>query len=397
MEENEGSGSGTTKKFALPSLSEIKRANKVSVVTSAPTLFRRQKHGRRTQTEVPVPPHGGNMAKSSREPGGVRSGHPPSTSHASDMRWKTGADEGSNSVSVSSTLGHKRTREELDSEVELPPKLAETNDRVLPQAETGPQGSTVAEATDSPSIEAVVSSEDRSQVRSLAAASGGVASSSNITTVATPHHPHAIIANPVQKKNPLMKHIRNVPWEVGNIVPDFVLGKTTCAMFLSIRYHCLHPNYIHSRLKELGRQYQLRILLVLVDTKECQKVLQELAKIAILADLTLMLAWSYDEAGRYLETYKAFENKPPDMLMERVDGDFLSRATECLTTVKKVNKTDAATLLSNFQTMDKVITASRDELLLCPGLGPQKAQRLYSLFHQPFRTTKSDTVAQNYC
>ena len=36
----------------------------------------------------------------------------------------------------------------------------------------------------------------------------------------------------VQKKNPVMKHIRNVPWELGDIVPDFVLGKTTCAMFL---------------------------------------------------------------------------------------------------------------------------------------------------------------------
>ena len=36
----------------------------------------------------------------------------------------------------------------------------------------------------------------------------------------------------LQKKNPLMKHIRNVPWEVGNIVPDFELGKTTCALFL---------------------------------------------------------------------------------------------------------------------------------------------------------------------
>ena len=29
-----------------------------------------------------------------------------------------------------------------------------------------------------------------------------------------------------------MKHIRNVPWEVGNIVPDFELGKTACALFL---------------------------------------------------------------------------------------------------------------------------------------------------------------------
>ena len=37
---------------------------------------------------------------------------------------------------------------------------------------------------------------------------------------------------------------------------------------------------------------------------------------------------SYEEAGRYLETYKAYENKPPDSLMERVDSDFSSRVSE---------------------------------------------------------------------
>ena len=78
---------------------------------------------------------------------------------------------------------------------------------------------------------------------------------------------------------------------------------------------------------------------------------------------------SYEEAGRYLETYKAYENKPPDSLMERVDSDFSSRvsetcfvfehscetlsssvqAVECLTTVKRVCKTDAATLMNTFK------------------------------------------------
>jgi hypothetical protein len=29
-----------------------------------------------------------------------------------------------------------------------------------------------------------------------------------------------------------MKYIKNVPWEVDDIVPDFILGHTACAMFL---------------------------------------------------------------------------------------------------------------------------------------------------------------------
>jgi DNA excision repair protein ERCC-1 len=33
-----------------------------------------------------------------------------------------------------------------------------------------------------------------------------------------------------------------------------------------------------------------------------------------------MLAWSAEEAGRIVETYKIFENKPPDMIMEKQEG-----------------------------------------------------------------------------
>lgn len=61
-----------------------------------------------------------------------------------------------------------------------------------------------------------------------------------------------------------MKFITNVLWEYSNIVPDYVIGKTTCAIFLSIRYHELNPDYIHERLKLLGNAYNLRILLVQV-------------------------------------------------------------------------------------------------------------------------------------
>lgn len=34
-----------------------------------------------------------------------------------------------------------------------------------------------------------------------------------------------------------------------------------------------------------------------------------------------MLAWSAEEAGRILETYKILEHKPPDLIMERRESD----------------------------------------------------------------------------
>ncbi|KAJ8869396.1 hypothetical protein PR048_030972 [Dryococelus australis] len=195
---------------------------------------------------------------------------------------------------------------------------------------------------------------------------------------------NGILVSPKQRGNPLLKAICNVPWEYSEIVPDYVMGKTTCALFLSLRYHNLNPDYINERLKQLGKQYELRVLLVQVDTKEPQHALKNITRICILADLTLMLAWSSEEAGRIIETYKIYESKPPDMIMERHDSSPYQQLVMALTSVRSVNKTDAATLLSTFGSLDRVVRATPDALNLCPGLGFQKASRLHKVFHQPF-------------
>ena len=49
-----------------------------------------------------------------------------------------------------------------------------------------------------------------------------------VTTITT----YCITANPVQKQNPVVRFIRNIPVTFDDIIPDFVLGKTTCAIFL---------------------------------------------------------------------------------------------------------------------------------------------------------------------
>lgn len=36
----------------------------------------------------------------------------------------------------------------------------------------------------------------------------------------------------LQRSNPILKFVRSVPWEFGDVVPDYVLGQTTCALFL---------------------------------------------------------------------------------------------------------------------------------------------------------------------
>ncbi|GIY80892.1 hypothetical protein CDAR_70492 [Caerostris darwini] len=187
----------------------------------------------------------------------------------------------------------------------------------------------------------------------------------------------ALIVNPRQRGNPLLKHIRNVPWEFSEIEPDYLMSKSTCALFLSLRYHNLFPNYIHDRLKALGKSYNLRVLLVQVDVAEPNPPLKDLSVISILADCTLMVAWSAEEAGTYLETYKMFENKSADLIKVKQDSDHYSQLIDCLTTIRSINKTDAMVLLSNFKTLKGIVQASIEDLTQCPGMGPLKV----CLFH----------------
>ncbi|KAM9342176.1 DNA excision repair protein ERCC-1 isoform 2-T2 [Pholidichthys leucotaenia] len=112
----------------------------------------------------------------------------------------------------------------------------------------------------------------------------------------------SIIVSLRQRGNPILKFVRSVPWEFGEVVPDYVLGQTTCALFLSLRYHNLNPNYIHDRLKQLGRAFTLRVLLVQVDVKDPHHALKELARICIMADFTLILAWRNTEKATITAT-----------------------------------------------------------------------------------------------
>ncbi|MPC08040.1 DNA excision repair protein ERCC-1 [Portunus trituberculatus] len=123
----------------------------------------------------------------------------------------------------------------------------------------------------------------------------------------------------------------------------------------------------------------------LVDVKEPHHELKQLTKICFLAEMTLMLAWSQEEAGRMIEVYKIYENKPPDMIMEKQDSNPYSMLIDALTSVRSINRTDAMTLLSTFGSLEKIVQATEEELAFCPGMGPQKASKLYKVLHQNFK------------
>ncbi|KAI1280740.1 DNA excision repair protein ERCC-1 [Halotydeus destructor] len=202
--------------------------------------------------------------------------------------------------------------------------------------------------------------------------------------------PNTLVVNKKQRENPLLKHLR-IPWLIDEAIePDYVLGRGMCGYFLSLKYHNLFPNYIYDRYNALGQSFGLRILLLMVDIPDPKVPLKELTKFALLTDSTLMCCWTFEEAARFFETYRLFENKSPEILMEKqfANNKGTEGAYECvveaLATVKKINKTDAIQLVSAFDSLEKIVKAPPEKLALCPGLGPLKAQQLHALFRKPF-------------
>ncbi len=68
-----------------------------------------------------------------------------------------------------------------------------------------------------------------------------------------------LIVSSKQRGNPVLKHIKNVPWKFcDQITPDYQMSRLMCGFFLSMKYHLLNATYIHKRLKEIGRAYNIR-------------------------------------------------------------------------------------------------------------------------------------------
>src|ERR1700760_66058 len=206
---------------------------------------------------------------------------------------------------------------------------------------------------------------------------------------ARPSSGASILVSTRQKGNPILTYIKGLPWEYADIPADFVLGATTCSLFLSLKYHKLHPEYVYSRIRGLQGKYSLRLLLVLVDIEAHEEALKELSKTSLINNVTIILAWSAAEAGRYLELFKTYEHAAPTSIKGHQSTNFSDRLVEFVTVPRSVNKTDALGLVSNFGTIRTAINAQPEEVSLIAGWGQKKVQRWTTAVREPFRSARA--------
>ncbi|KAM0242254.1 hypothetical protein ACHAP5_007270 [Fusarium lateritium] len=198
-----------------------------------------------------------------------------------------------------------------------------------------------------------------------------------------------ILVSPRQRGNPVITSIRSMPWEYSDIPADYVLGLGTCALFLSLKYHRLHPEYIYTRIRNLQGKYNLRILLTMVDIPNHEASLKELSKTSLINNVTLVLCWSAAEAARYIELYKSYENATFGAIRGQQPSSYGEKLVEFVTVPRSLNKSDAVAVVSNFGSLKNAINADPEQLGMLNGWGGIKVKRWVSAVEEPFRVKKA--------
>lgn len=202
-----------------------------------------------------------------------------------------------------------------------------------------------------------------------------------------------------QEGNPLLKYVRNIPFEWADIKADFEAGKEMGILYLSLKWHKLHPGYIEGRMDSDGSGYAIKVLLVLVNV-DPRFMLRELNLYCYRTGWTLVLCYSPEEAAEYLEHFTISRSKDEQTAVSAFQekkrrrlgiadgaetGDTqMQKAIEFLSGIRAVTTSDAQRLIGTFGSIRAIANADVESLSLCPGLGPVKAENIHRFFRTPF-------------
>ncbi|EGT42783.1 hypothetical protein CAEBREN_32406 [Caenorhabditis brenneri] len=153
-----------------------------------------------------------------------------------------------------------------------------------------------------------------------------------------------------QEGNPVLKYVRNVRYEWGDIGPDFECGPTFGIVYLSFKYHKQHPEYVYTRINgKAENRYRNKVLLGYCNMEEPRHVLRELNMICFREAWTLVVV---EEAAEYIELFKTTQKKEITIKKKVIDdggdssiSDERRRMREAaigfLTAARSITKTDA--------------------------------------------------------
>ncbi|KAI0462703.1 hypothetical protein LJB42_003504 [Komagataella kurtzmanii] len=214
---------------------------------------------------------------------------------------------------------------------------------------------------------------------------------------------NSIQVNKSQTGNPLLKHLKTVSWEFSSNIKqvDYVVNSQTFVLFLSLKYHKLHPEYIMNKIKSMNgndtsfTNNNLKLLLVVVDIDSHEDILRELTKTCVNNDLSLVLSWSFEEAANYIVYLKQYElsdlSESTLINNSKQDSSSYNGLVKSVTSLRNITKTDAVNLISEFGSLRELVNANPESLSAVQGMGDIKVNRWASVVEDQFVLNKEYT------
>lgn len=119
-----------------------------------------------------------------------------------------------------------------------------------------------------------------------------------------------VLVSTTQKENPLLNHLKNTNWRYSKPQPgqkiyyDYKV-RNRSILFLTLSYHKLYVDYIERRMLPL-KQNNDNILIFVVDDTNSEDILTTITKICLFNGFTLLLAFNFQQAAKYLEGLNSF-------------------------------------------------------------------------------------------
>lgn len=116
-----------------------------------------------------------------------------------------------------------------------------------------------------------------------------------------------VLINTTQRENPLLNHLKNTNWRYISSTPthkiyyDYLI-KDRSVLFLTLSYHKLYTDYISRRMGPLSSNNDNILLFVIDDNStRSEQALTEITKLCMFNGFTLLVAFTFEQAAKYIE------------------------------------------------------------------------------------------------
>jgi DNA excision repair protein ERCC-1 len=164
-------------------------------------------------------------------------------------------------------------------------------------------------------------------------------------------------------------------------VADYTIGKDLAVLFLTLKYHRQHPDYLGERLRDFRGSFPVRLLLFLVNDENPDRVISRLTSVAMANNMNLILAFTYEEAARWLLTLYNTQDAGVDDL-RAMNESHTETATEALHAIG-LSRREAEAMLRAFPTVAELLLAPRDALVKAAAVSEKKVDLLIEMITKP--------------